>query len=936
MSKIKPVERSFYKPILDIIENLGFQGSQEIGFDDKQGYIDILFTYERKSYILEVKVSDKPSDWIHGIVQAHRYSSKYGTRNIIVICYPEDVVSAVTHMPKINKLASDRTCKIISLTDEWQEFVNLSTKEFFSTLKSLIDKKISSIQAIELTSQILEESILILSKSINKEFADERLFSDLLTHLTRDQGLFLSLCKSTNRNKLRNQVIDLLAYVLINQIIFYFLYSKNVQKNRDKIDELKKIDKIPDLHNYFNQIKKVDFKPIYDIDVVSRIPLKKDILDCINIIIECLSPLRVDEIKHDLYGKLIGRCIPKETRKVLASYYTKNNSAELLAQLLIERWDERIWDLACGSGTLLVSSYRRKKEIYTQLKGSPDKKESEKLHKKFIEEDLTGTDIMPFACHLTGLNLSAQNLETKTDFMRISNKNSLELSDVEKYEEVAEAYGELSNALEHVQSKQKRLYEFDHESPKPLIFSESRKFKLEKVDTIIINPPFTNYNDIPQSFRDEFFKQELKKIVGQTVGLWAYFLILADKWLNTSGKVGAIIPISFLRGKISERIREYYLNNYSLEYIIKPKSKSSFSEDSDLTDLILISRKTPPERTQRTNIILLQKQIDDYTMVDIDRLSKSIKTVTDSNEETEDFTLIKINQSELIENKDTLITYFFAENLKDMRKINELYEKIKNSSKTKRIDTEKVQAGQSFRPKGTSKKRVIARKYSYSRVKRANFYFEIEGSGKILKYYSKDGKLYTKNKKELNKTLRTITGIDKFDVSRLYDYMIPARNDSNSKSQLMFAHKIRLNSNETFLVGVYSKDRILPTNALTIYFSKSDVESKILSLYFSSIFYLTQFKRLDKKTTEGYLEIGELDMRNIYIPDIDKMPNVDIDKLLHYFDRNRKKRFPSIITQLRDKTEERVELDKLFSGVLDIKLSDKELNDLYDTMLNEI
>lgn len=147
---------------------------------------------------------------------------------------------------------------------------------------------------------------------------------------------------------------------------------------------------------------------------------------------------------------------------------------------------------------------------------------------------------------------------------------------------------------------------------------------------------------------------------------------------------------------------------------------------------------------------------------------------------------------------------------------------------------------------------------------------------------------------------------------------------------------MRLDSDESYLISIYSKERILPTNALTMYFSENDIESRILTLYFSSILYLTQFKRFDKKTTEGYLEIGEIDMGNMYIPDLERIPKKYVNKLLDYFNKNRQEGFPDIKTQLRDKVNKRVELDRLFIKALGVKISNQELNEIYETMLEEI
>jgi len=939
-NKLKPVERSFYAPIIDLLKNKGFAGVSEIKIGNKREYIDIFFRYGKRDFIVEIKVNDSPEELIRGIVQAYKYAQSYNTRNIIIIGYPDDARSPISTVGKFNQTALDRKCTIISLTDVWYDYTQLSVKEFFSTLQSNIDKEISSLQRIETASKILQDNIKFLSNLINKEFRDKKLFDEILHDLTKSQGLFISLCgQNTTDKKLRNEVIDLSAYILVNQIIFYFLYSRNVEEEADKIDELKPIDNISDLERYFEQIKAVDFKPIYDINIATKIPPHPEIVDRINEIIGCLSPLRLDEIEFDLFGKLIGKSLPEQTRERLASYYTKASSADLMIRLLIDKWNETVWDLACGSGTLLMTSYQYKKELYEDIKGDLNKKESVELHKKFIETQLTGHDIMPFSCHLTGLNLSAQNLNAKTDFMRVENKNSLEI-DLDKVSTGKEAYATISNAFEHVQRKQKTLSDrFVMDISQPIKKSEPKEFPLTKVDAIAINPPFTPYNKIPSEFRSEFFRPELTKISGKRMGLWACFLIQAEQLTKNGGKIGAILPISFLRGKFSKGIRDYYLDNCSFEYIIKPKNKTSFSEDTELTDIILIVSKNLPDITQKTTIILLNKPIDDYTGTDIESVFiKKIKTIDENEVENEDFSLIKVDQTELKKNRDNLVIFMFGKNLTNIKKINRFYSKYIASTRLQLIDVKnkKIQAGVQFRPEGESKRRLITRATSPSRLVRTNYYFDDDNDSTLLTYFDKNSGVYTINKECLKKTIRTFTGINKFDITQSYDYLISENNDPDAKSKVIFAHKIRLNSSDTHLIAGYSADEILSTNALTMYFTESDKEAKILTLFFSSIFYIIQFKRLEKKTTEGILEIGESDMEKIWIPNFKSIPDPHIKKLLDYFDRNKKLEFPNLVSQLKDKPQERIEMDLLFSRALGLSFSKNELVDIYSVMIDEL
>ena len=84
-----------------------------------------------------------------------------------------------------------------------------------------------------------------------------------------------------------------------------------------------------------------------------------------------------------------------------------------------------------------------------------------------------------------------------------------------------------------------------------------------------------------------------------TSSLGACFLVLADKLIVDGGKIGAIVPVTFLRGEDPKGIRRYFLENYLFEYIIRPKINDCFSEDTGINDLIVIIKKHPLKEAKR-------------------------------------------------------------------------------------------------------------------------------------------------------------------------------------------------------------------------------------------------------------------------------------------------------------------------------------------------
>ena len=124
-----------------------------------------------------------------------------------------------------------------------------------------------------------------------------------------------------------------------------------------------------------------------------------------------------DKVAHratqGLVGELFGRLIVD--RKFLATFYTRPQSASLLAEMAVSRlkvdWADpdavtslRVADLACGTGALLTAAYRRIAARHEDAGGDPAQ-----LHQKTMEEVLTACDIMPAAVHLTAAVLPGEH-----------------------------------------------------------------------------------------------------------------------------------------------------------------------------------------------------------------------------------------------------------------------------------------------------------------------------------------------------------------------------------------------------------------------------------------------------------------------------------------------------------------------------------------------
>ncbi|MFQ6057221.1 MAG: Eco57I restriction-modification methylase domain-containing protein, partial [Methanosarcinales archaeon] len=467
-----------------------------------------------------------------------------------------------------------------------------------------------------------------------------------------------------------------MQYAAIDLTSYFSTLSKKVPLLKEGIKSIREIE------YYFGKIQDINYKSIYSIKVVAELPSDKNIIDFVQKIIKAIKIVKPENIKHDLLGRLFHELLPFKTRKILAAFYTNPIAAELLAGLSIDKWDEKVMDTACGfrtlyisnlhsllvslaiagsvaceTGTLLVSAYRRKFDLYKQIQ-KLDPRNIEKMHKKFVEEDLTGSDLMPFASHLTAVNLCAQTIKVTTNFLRIAVFDSLDFS---KYPNINSGIP-VNTFNKTIQSTlfKSAINNNELNELKGAVNSNGKgeSFKIYRVDTLIMNPPFTDREKMPSDYREKL--KEYSKLIprcGGQVNLWGYFLALADDLVKNNGKIGAVIPINIFRGSATEKIRNFILENYKIRYIVKTTKELGFSEDSAFRDVLLILEKTNPQSEDLTGIILLKKSLKEFTIVDSKNLVNKILAIPKGEQvnRDEDIEVYWIDYKELLKFKDNLM-----------------------------------------------------------------------------------------------------------------------------------------------------------------------------------------------------------------------------------------------------------------------------------------
>jgi len=651
MSLPRITERTLYGPILDQLSALDFKGVQESDWGGR--FPDIIFWDDSQKYVLQVRIDSQLQlrEVLRASLEAAR---RVRTHNVVTLLYPRAVRKPFSDATEVDYIALETPVDAVVETEYLvADHYGLSVSTILRQLKSEIDRKIRSTD-IRTAAKFLRTDVENLA-TVLRRLSGASMRATLQQVVGRFD-IFTALAQQRTglqREKMRVAAIDLVAYLLLNQLLFYHIHSKRVG---DTPALPISVASPRNLVRYFSAIRRIDFLPIYSFDLASSLPNNRQVIEQINFVLERIRLVRPENVELDLAGRLFQELLPWETRKILAAFYTNPVSAEILATLTIDKKDETIADLACGSGTLLVAAYRRKLRL---SEGSPASH-----HIRFLSQ-ITGIDIMPFAAHLTAINLSAQQLTMPSDDIRVSISDSL-AGGIAPGQQVSP----LGKVVQLTLLGGKRIV---RRKAGPIATRGIGKpFRLDRIHAVLINPPFTDREKMPSDYRnmlnaetgdhDTRVKIEhFQRQVGGAVNLWGFFVPLVADFLVEGGKIGAVLPTNFLRGRATHDLRQFVLRTFHIRYLVRACKDYGFSEGSELRDFLLVAEKGRPVDSDPSGIVWLKRSIHEMSVEAAREIAEQIRSVPkgeDKKEKDFDITWVTLRQLlDYVENLTPLIGY---------------------------------------------------------------------------------------------------------------------------------------------------------------------------------------------------------------------------------------------------------------------------------------
>ena len=378
----------------------------------------------------------------------------------------------------------------------------------------------------------------------------------------------------------------------------------------------------------WERILEINYWPIFDVarKVLTCIPdaEARGLIEYLRAAADELAALGITTTQ-DLAGQMFGKLIAD--RKFLATFYTRPESAALLAELAVARLDAawadaksvealQIADLACGTGALLSAAYRAVASRWRRAGG-----DDRELHRPMMEQSLIGADIMPAAAHLTATMLSSAQPAQPYERTRIHTMY----------------YGRIPDGGVAIGS-----LDLINNATQPTLFTMSRAehgrgegggdpihLPPASLDLAIMNPPFarpTNHEgahaEVPiPSFagfgttaevQAEASRVLAKKRQGLSTsgnpaghgnaGLGSNFIDLADQKLKPGGVLALVLPLTLASGSAWDGARSLLARQYREIAVISIATTGSedraFSDDTGMAETLLVAVK----RDEQTGI----------------------------------------------------------------------------------------------------------------------------------------------------------------------------------------------------------------------------------------------------------------------------------------------------------------------------------------------
>lgn len=428
----------------------------------------------------------------------------------------------------------------------------------------------------------------------------------------------------------------MMTYVLMNKIIFCKILEGSYRLPKMVSLDSSSLTRFTEqLSYYFRRAIEVtgDFEPIFSTGVYDRLPIPDDpeLMEYINDFISTLDSIDLTKMGAQI-GYMYEELIPPEERHQFGQFYTPPWVCEFITKWCIRGPEDVVLDPGVGSGGFLLRAYR----VLQEEKVGPSVIQ---LVRKDIHERILGQlyalDINPFPAHLSAMGLSMKHVKVPSTKMNVMLADFFSL---QPEQEVLSPY-----VVKTVAGEQRR------------------KIIIPKMDTVIGNPPYTRWIEIPEETQ-ELIRRHMGKLMkeygltprvsrGLQPGIYTYWVMHANSFLKEGGRLGMIISNTWLQTTYGIGFGNFLMDHFRIKAVVDLALK--LFKGALITTCIVLAERESDENERLENKVAFIHIPGEVESADVSGLLEAVETGS-----SKEYTVTMVKQKELPRDRKWIDIFF--------------------------------------------------------------------------------------------------------------------------------------------------------------------------------------------------------------------------------------------------------------------------------------
>jgi hypothetical protein len=434
-------------------------------------------------------------------------------------------------------------------------------------------------------SKLMSEALI---KDINKARAKKD-FDKRLNAWAKIQGV--SKYDQDYYKTLAQQV----AYKIVGKILFYLtLHKHRLELPRMELPAKSYKTALKKMRGLFQQALEVDYQAIFEPDITDEIELSQETAKIIIELTDKLEHWRFELMPLDVIGAVFEKLIPQEARHSLGQYFTPDNLVDLIVTFCVRSRDDFVMDPTCGTGTFLIRSYNRLRNLYW------------KPHHKLLEQ-IWGFDIAGFPAELATINLYRQDLSDYQNFPRVLSKDFFDVIPGESFE-----FPPPKKTVKTGEREKVEIPKFDAlvgNFPfirQELIQKVDNKYK-KKLEIALFESWGKDYSVLfNNNAGNSRVKTEHKLRLSGKADIYAYMFFHAAAHLKVGGRMGFVTSNSWLDVAYGYELQRFFLSRFKVIAICESRCEPWF-EQSAVNTVFTVLERCDDEEEKKNHLVRFVK-----------------------------------------------------------------------------------------------------------------------------------------------------------------------------------------------------------------------------------------------------------------------------------------------------------------------------------------